>query len=485
MDASANCSVPGWDAGQQLLTVRLLSSLASFTLLLFFSCVIGVAVLSAARLRSQTRFVLLLQLHLSALLYFGLSSCFYLVQVSGAEVQGAGCLALLLSLMVSGSCILLTLTLMALDRYLAVCHPLRYSALSAARRARYLCPLLWLLSSILPLVLVTHQSPSTLSSPPCSLRSGHQLGQTCKFALIGACTLLILFSYTKIFALTRRSRRARSTILMHGAQLAVYIVPAFITFLLQRLAQAHRLQHCTKARFEAANYAFFSLAQCISPVIYGLRKDELRDLLSHTFPCYPRHYKPALRWTVRRRLPQPTLSPARELPLRTLHRGEGVDTETERPCLSSSPLQILQCGEGVDTERPCLSSSPLQTLQCGEGVDTEIERPCLSSSPLQILQCGEGVDTEKETEMTERPCLSSSPLQTLHRGEGVDTERPCLSSSPLQILQCGEGVDTEMIERPCLSSSPLQTLQCGEGVDTERDRETSAPNVGLINLSSV
>ncbi|XP_055486708.1 olfactory receptor 10G2 [Leucoraja erinacea] len=328
MNTSANCSGPdsgsgdGQSEGERLL-VRLLSSLTSFALLCFFSAAIGGAVLSADRLRSQTRFVLLLHLLLSALLYFGLSSGFYLVQLSGAAVPGGGCQALLLMLMVCGSCILLTLTLMAVDRYLAVCYPLRYSSMCPGHRARYICPFLWLLSSILPLVLVSQQQPpislSSVSghcSTSCQLRSGHQLRQSCKFALIGACTLLILFSYLKILAesrrigtLTRHNRRARSTILMHGAQLAVYIIPAFITFLLQRLAQAGRLQQCTKVRFEGVNYAFFSLAQCISPVIYGLRKDELRHLLSHKFPCYPRHYKPALRWTVLRRLPSPERPP--------------------------------------------------------------------------------------------------------------------------------------------------------------------------------
>ncbi|XP_069776202.1 probable G-protein coupled receptor 148 [Narcine bancroftii] len=327
MNATGNCSA----SAERLVQVRVFASLASFVLLAASNVLIGSAILRAERLRSQARFVLLLHLLLSGLLYFGLSSAFYLLARLDAAVAAAWCLALLLALMVSGSAILLTLTLMALDRYLAICHPLRYRAGCGPRCAWGLWPLIWLLASVLPLLLVLDQ-PQAGRPRRCALRSGHPGKQACKMVLVGACTLLILFSYLKVLAESRRlgalNRRARRTILMHGAQLGVYILPAFVTFSLQLLARAGRLHPCAQVRCEGLSFAFFSLAQCLSPAIYGLRKDELWELL--VARRFRRDLKGALRGLPRRvdwRLPgkggraaskragtPPVNAPARVLP---------------------------------------------------------------------------------------------------------------------------------------------------------------------------
>ncbi|KAJ8338182.1 hypothetical protein SKAU_G00371480 [Synaphobranchus kaupii] len=139
-------------------------------------------------------------------------------------------------------------------------------------------------------------------------------GELHKIILISVCATLILFSYGKILqegrrlgVLTCRNRVGCRTIAWHGAQLSVYIVPNFVNFVLHLLQKHGYLNRGPKELFAVINFAFFSLAQCIAPIIYGLRKEELLEQLNHRFPCLPCHLKRVLAWTVR--ATQPSLRP--------------------------------------------------------------------------------------------------------------------------------------------------------------------------------
>eukprot|EP00062_Callorhinchus_milii_P027858 gi/632991670/ref/XP_007884734.1/ PREDICTED: olfactory receptor 11A1-like [Callorhinchus milii] len=325
MNQTANAT-----GGQAYTEVRFYASVASFVLLAFFNLVLDSAILTDGRLRSQARFVLLFHLLLSGVTYFGLSGTFYLLVYSEAPVSVPGCLALLLLLMTSGSTILVTLTMMALDRFLAICHPLAYDAFCNPRRVWACGSLAWLISLVIPLILVSqdeqHGGSRTTTCSSSNLHSSHNKRGAFKIFLICSCTALILYSYAKILVegkrlgvLNRRNTRAWRTIAMHGAQLVVYIVPAFINFTLQLVAQAGCLRESARELFEVVNFAFFSLAQCLGPVIYGLRKEELWEVTSRRVPAIFWEVKGTLEW----------LAPGPEPP-------PGPEAEAER---ATSPLE--------------------------------------------------------------------------------------------------------------------------------------------------
>ncbi|KAM6949534.1 odorant receptor 131-2 [Aplochiton taeniatus] len=285
--------------------VRVYVSITSFTILVFFNLFINGTILREERLRCHARFVLVFHLLVSALVYFGMSSIFYSQMCLDVKPTVSICVTMVTVLITSASNILLTITAMALDRYFAVCYPLRYSVCCARKWPWLVGFLTWGLALIIPLSLLPNTDKEAIGPNGECGRNQLKKGELQKILLISLCTLLILYSYVKILlegqrmgVWNRRNSAGCKTIALHGTQLAVYIFPNFVNFVLTVLQKRGHLQLGTKELFAVVSFTFFSMAQCFAPVVYGLRKEELLEQLQHRFPICSRHLKSVLSRTI-------------------------------------------------------------------------------------------------------------------------------------------------------------------------------------------
>lgn len=108
----------------------------------------------------------------------------------------------------------------------------------------------------------------------------------------------ILLESRRLGVLNRRNRAGCRTIALHFSQLAVFLLPNFVSFVLTVLHKRQVVSGEAKERCAVVIFTFFSLAQCVAPIIYGLRKEELVEQLEHRFPCCSRYIKNVLGWTV-------------------------------------------------------------------------------------------------------------------------------------------------------------------------------------------
>ncbi|XP_041947946.1 odorant receptor 131-2-like [Alosa sapidissima] len=196
----------------------------------------------------------------------------------------------------------LNLAVMSLERYVAICFPLRHSEFAAVKNTYVAIAALWFFGLVNPVV----DSLYTSVTDPDFFTGKVLCGTDFMFitspwqellyqALNGfyyvVAILVIIYSYVCVMIVARSvssdansARKAHRTLLLHLIQLLLslntLLFGNIIDFLVQTLSY--------EVRFDV-RYSIFLLVvllpRCLSPLIYGLRDDTLRHLFLHRFKC--------------------------------------------------------------------------------------------------------------------------------------------------------------------------------------------------------
>ncbi|XP_071353415.1 odorant receptor 131-2-like [Trachinotus anak] len=195
-----------------------------------------------------------------------------------------------------------TLTAMTLERYVAICMPLRHGELCSTRNTINCILVIHGLSSVpCIVVLFTYFASASLSFYKhyrvCSVEmfilhrwQDHIRSAVHQFYFLMMC-IIIVFSYVKIMKVAKAASRenekstkkALRTVVLHGFQLLLCLMQLWCPFIETAVFQINFRLFINVRYF---NYIMFNLApRCLSPLIYGLRDDIFFHVLKNNVFC--------------------------------------------------------------------------------------------------------------------------------------------------------------------------------------------------------
>ncbi|XP_061683279.1 odorant receptor 131-2-like isoform X1 [Syngnathoides biaculeatus] len=255
--------------------------------------------------RETSRYILLSNLLLGDTLQLVISQLLYLLSASRVTLTYPLCGVIVMLTKLFSRISPLVLVVMSLERYVAVCHPLRHASIITSRNtvgtvlaAWVFCFLNVLIQGLLLLMFPFDQLESLQMSKFCSFFTmlvvpiSEVYFNIYTYFLFISASLTIVFSYVGVIVSARSAatdkdsaRKARDTLLLHLAQLGLSLLSVFYTTLLLRISTV--LSHMVFVQLQSTLFVcLFLLPRCLSSLVYGLRDQSLRVVFMYHLFCH-------------------------------------------------------------------------------------------------------------------------------------------------------------------------------------------------------
>ena len=271
---------------------------------LCLNCVLLYTLRSKPVFRETSRYILLYNLLFADTAHLALSLLLYILAVGRLKLTMSVCGLLTMFSIYVDSISPLTLAVMSVERYVAVCFPLRHADLVTIRNTGAAIAAVWTVCSlnivIRVLILVVWRPDYEFNEKMkdfCSKEALFLTPMTKHFDeaysgfvfLFGG--LAILFSYVGVTLVARSAssdkasvRKAGKTVLLHFFQLVLILTFTLNSIILT--AFARQLDRKSLVRLSIIIFLCLNLfPRCLSALIYGLRDQTLRPALLNNICC--------------------------------------------------------------------------------------------------------------------------------------------------------------------------------------------------------
>ncbi|TKS83401.1 Olfactory receptor 2A12 [Collichthys lucidus] len=259
---------------------------------------------SKAVFRETCRYILLYNLLFADTVLLALSQLMYIMAVCRIFPTYPVCGVLSMLNRLTNEISPLTLVVMCMERYVAVCYPLRHAAIITVRNTAIAIIVVWAFSSLNVLIRVL-----LLLNFPFDQLQSLQMTDVCSgiamllgpmsdvydkaytgFVFVSA-GVAVTCSYVGVMVAARSAstdkasaNKARNTVLLHLMQLGITLLSTMHDPIIVSLSTT--LQRLIIVRIKSIFYVFiYILPRCLSSLIYGLRDQTIRPVLMYYLCC--------------------------------------------------------------------------------------------------------------------------------------------------------------------------------------------------------
>ncbi|XP_053279189.1 odorant receptor 131-2-like [Pleuronectes platessa] len=251
---------------------------------------------------TSMRYVLFAVTLMSDCLFLFLSDILFILNLYRYTIQMWLCLIIYIISSLYMFVTPVTLTAMTLERYVAICLPLRHAELCSPRSTLHGILIIHSLSSLpcivfLSIFFASASYGSDTQGRTCTVGifiihtwQGHLRSAINQFYFLIMC-ITILFSYVKIMRVAKAASaedkqstwRGLRTVGLHAFQLLLCLIQLWCPFIEAAVLQINLMLFINVRYF---NYITFILApRCLSPLIYGLRDEMFFNALKRLALC--------------------------------------------------------------------------------------------------------------------------------------------------------------------------------------------------------
>lgn len=251
--------------------------------------------------RTETRYILFAHTLFVDLIFLMLTDFIVILSYSYVLMPMAFCIPFCMLMETLTTCTPLTITAMCVERYIAICMPLRHSAISTVSRTLTAIFIIWIIGSLKSFVdmfiLVTTASKEYLSQfTHCHyeimtpenwhrvMRSGIYFANFIIILLVELfCYVMIVISARAASVNKKSAAKGLRTISLHMFQLTLCTIEIICPYI-ETLIMELDIELYLSVRF--FNFIMFNLiARATSPLVYGLRDEQFYATLVHYIRC--------------------------------------------------------------------------------------------------------------------------------------------------------------------------------------------------------
>ncbi|XP_044227088.1 odorant receptor 131-2-like [Thunnus albacares] len=279
--------------------IKALLSMLPCLLFLYVNAVMLFALLRKPLLLESSRYILFGHLLIIDSLQLLVTMLLYLFAVTMVRMISYVCVTVTLLAVVTVKMSPINLAVMSLERYVAICFPLRHTDITTTRTTGIAVTVMWILASLDSLtqffLFISLENTGFTLQSFCTKNDVFRLKiystvynafTAIYFVLV---SLIIIYTYIAIMivvksasANVRKAIKACKTVLLHLLQLCLCLTSTLFNMII-----SNNMLNINTAMAINIRYALFVslivFPKCLSPLIYGLRDDTLRHIFRYYF----------------------------------------------------------------------------------------------------------------------------------------------------------------------------------------------------------